>query len=44
MSDWNVLKPSDSGNKNVGTLSGLELTFARTVTGELHNRADAKYR
>ena len=27
MSDWNVLKPSDSSNKNVGTLSGLELTF-----------------
>jgi hypothetical protein len=30
MSDWNVLKPSDSSDKNVGTLSGLELTFART--------------
>jgi len=30
MSDWNVLKPSDSGDKNVGTLSTLELTFART--------------
>jgi hypothetical protein len=27
MSDWNVLKPSDSSNKNVGTLSGSELTF-----------------
>ena len=30
MSDWNVLKPSVSGNKNIGTLSGLKLTFART--------------
>jgi hypothetical protein len=30
MSDCNLLKPSVSDNKNVGTLSGLELTFART--------------
>ena len=30
MSDWNVLKPSVFCNKNVGTLSTLELTFART--------------
>ncbi len=30
MSDWNVLKPSDSSDKNVGTLSTLELIFART--------------
>ena len=30
MSDWNVLKPSVSAHKNVGTLSTLKLTFART--------------